>query len=295
MLVMPTPSSRTSSRRPWAAYTAVAITAAACIAALLFRGPLLARYWAFRVMRAETPLLRARCLEVLCALAPSAHWAVTALLNSENPADRRDAAEVLRDMPGAWARERLLELLRDPDDMIREAAEEALIIRHESEVIPTLKSYYQCADIDVALRACDLLVSLRTPEAVRVLTELTYEEADADRRVGLVDALKYVGTPACVPGLLRLLEDDRVSDQPSLVERKVLRAFGRIRADARVPALATLATSAPRRQTIAERAAAALGQITGLELPFRSDAPEPERREYHRRWEEWYLTQSENE
>jgi len=217
------------------------------------------------------------------------------LLNSRNPADRRDAARVLEWMPGAWARERLLELLRDPDDEVREAAEGALGFRHEDAVIPTLKSYYQCADTNVALSACAVLSYLRTPEAIRVLTGLAGEEADVDRRAGLVDALDSVGTPACVPALLRLLDDHRLCDQPSLVERHLLRVWQRIRTDPRVPALATLATSAPRRQTIAERAAAALRRITGLELPFTSDAPEPQRREYHRVWEEWYLTQGEGE
>jgi len=295
MLCMSAPSARTLTRRPWAAYTAVAITAAACVAALLFRGPLLARYWAFRLMHAETPALRSSCLGVLCRLAPSAHGAVKMLLNSRNPADRRDAARVLEWMPGAWARERLLELLRDPDDEVREAAEGALGFRHEDAVIPTLKSYYQCADTNVALSACAVLSYLRTPEAIRVLTGLAGEEADVDRRAGLVDALDSVGTPACVPALLRLLDDHRLCDQPSLVERHLLRVWQRIRTDPRVPALATLATSAPRRQTIAERAAAALRRITGLELPFTSDAPEPQRREYHRVWEEWYLTQGEGE
>ncbi len=52
-------------RRPRVAIVMIAITAAACIAALVFRTPLRSRYWAWRVSQSGDSAERARDLTAL--------------------------------------------------------------------------------------------------------------------------------------------------------------------------------------------------------------------------------------
>ena len=131
------------------------------------------------------------------------------------------------------------------------------------------------------------LERLGTPAALTALDELTLQPADVVRRAALVDALTGLSQPACVPPLVRLLSDRRACDLPPRSEETVQRALGVLQASG-YPVQATSApASEPRPQTIAERAAGALGKITGIQASFTPETPEANRTAAERAWLQW--------
>jgi hypothetical protein len=272
---------------PRLAIAAVVLTATACVAALVFRTPLQSRIWAYRLAHATTPAERAAYLGPLCNAGERARWGIAALLADRMPDVRQYGALALQHVKTDWARQRLLALLRDPDEPVRRLAAVGLAIQFDERVIPTLKQYYETGDDDSAAAACLALERLGTPAAVAALAESAPRPADVARRADLIDALEGIGTPACVPALIALLSDDRPCDLPPRSEELTARALQGLAAAGYPRQPASLPTTGPRPHTVAERAAAALAQITGLDLPFSSDAPDEERAAAIRQWTQW--------
>ncbi len=282
-------------RRAWGAYLAVIIAALFCLTALLFRAPLLARYWAWRVAHTSSVTERAAYIGALCRAGAAAQWGAAALLAHGDPDVRQYGIVLLQGLKTSWARERLLDHMTDPDANVRHLAAVGLALRGDAAVLPTLQRLYQGGDVPAARTACVALEYLGTSEAMRVLEELAAEPAEAERRAALVDALAGIARAGCVPGLVRLLSDERVCDVSSPTEEAGRRVWDGVQAEGYFAAVASLPASQPGGQTIAERAAAALGRITGLHGTNWASRSPAERAAAGQQWLEWYARRADGE
>ena len=277
-----------SRRRPRAAFVMIAVTAAACLAAIAFRTPLCARYWAWRLMRATTAAESSAYLAALCNAGDSGRWGINVLLTSNDAAARQYGVLVLQHVKTPWARQRLLDLLTDQDPSVQELAALGLAVRGDDAVIPTLKWQYETGDAALAASACRAFEHLGTPEAVAALYEMAFQPADAVRRAALVDTLSGIGTAECVPALLELLTDERACDVPSRRESPPAGVVDRLRAAGYVVASTSAPATGATPRTVAERAATALARITAVNAPYSSDATEGERAAARQKWTAWW-------
>jgi HEAT repeat protein len=265
----------------------IVLTSGACVAALVFRTPIRSRYWAWQVIQAHSVAERVAPLTCLCNAGDAGRWGAAALLAHPDEEIRQYGVVVLQHAESDWSRRALLQALRDSSESVREMAALGLAVRGDDTVIPELLRIYADGDDPSARAACLALERLATPAAVAALTGLTREPADAARRAALADALAAIGSENCVPGLLELLDDGR----PCGVETRAERVLARLAPLLAERGLSEPATSrpasAPVTQTVAERAAAALAQITGLSPPFAPDLTVEQRNEAVRVWSDW--------
>lgn len=268
----------------------VVVTAIACGAAIVLRVPLRSRWWAARVIKTDDPNERAGCLTALCNAGDAGRWGTSVLLDHPDPAVRSAGVVVLQHVRSEWSRRRLLAALADTDANVREMAAIGLAIHGDESIIPRLIEMFRSADAGAARAACIALEELGSPAAVAGLAELAAlgpTEVDADRRGMLVDALSGIGTPACVPPLIALLDDLRPTSLPTRGEQLARRALAA--AMQQRSELLTASTTQPssRGQTVAERAADALVRITGIDPHFASDAPQESRDAAVDAWSSW--------
>lgn len=275
-------------RRPRFAILTIALTVAACLAALAFRTPLRSRYWAWRIEHAGDVMERAVYLGALCNAGNQGRWGTSVLVRHADPAVRQYGVLVLQHVRVPWARALLLEGLTDRDPSVQRLAALGLAMHGDNAVVPSLKWLYETGDAASANAACLAFERLGTPDAVAALDELTLAPADVARRAALIDALGEIGTVECVPALLRLLSDHRTCDVPSRADGMAQRALAGLQAEGYALAPASRPTTTTSVQTVAERAAAALARISGVNTPFSSAAPEEQRLAAEREWTEWY-------
>ncbi len=264
-------------RRSRLAAGLIALTAAACAAALLFRLPLCGRYWAWRLARAASPAESAAYLDALCNAGDASRWGVRALLADERPNVRQYGVLVLHHAKTAWARERLLDLLADSDASVQELAALGLAVRGDDAVIPTLKWQYETGSPATAAGACRAFEHLASPDALTAMYELAVQPADVERRAALVDTLAAIGLPECVPALLELLADDRPCASAARTAAPPVEIADRLRAAGYNVVTPTAPATYPRPTTIGERAAVALAGITAIDVSYSSDGPAEER------------------
>ncbi len=266
---------------------AIALTLVGCASAILFRAPLRARWHAARLAAADTPAERAALLQALIAADDAARWGVSALLAASAAENRQYGVLVLHHLRSDWARERLLDALRDADPAVRRLAAVGLAIHGDERVVPALRTLYRDSEPGSAAAACLALARLGTPTAVAALTQLASEPADVIRRAAVIDALGEIGAAACVPPLLALLDDERHCDAPAPDEEMAARALAALHAEGRALA-ASQPISAFRPRTVAERAAAALHRITRRGSPTAwMDLEASARAECRAEWSEW--------
>lgn len=273
----------------------IAVTLAACLAALLFRTPLRSRYWAWQVETASGINERAAPVTHLCNAGDAGRWGTEFLLAHPDEEIRQFGVFVLQHVQSDWARRRLLQMLADPSAAAREMAALGLAIHGDATVIPVLKQMFAGDDVGAASAACLALQRLATPEAVAALATLSAQPADVAQRAALVDALAAVATPSCVAPLLDLLSDHRPCDAATRAER-VLAHLAPLVAESGLVELtpadaASQPTSGPAPRTIAERAAETLARITGLSPPFASGLPDQQRQDAARVWRDWVAAQ----
>jgi len=255
-----------------------------CAAALLFRTPLRTRYWAWRLAHAGSAAERCTYLAALCNAGPAARWAIRALMIDPQPEVRQYAVLVSQRLENDWARRNLLEAAKDTDAGVRRLAAAALALHGDDSVVPVLKWLYQAGDEISATTACMGLARLGSPAAVNTLNELSREPAETSRRSALADALVHVGKPECVPGLLRLLDDER--EYSSTAPEVSLR--GELATELEIAGYRLSTTPSTTSQgvvTIAGRAAEGLQRITGLALPCES---RQERMSAAQQWRDWH-------
>lgn len=257
----------------------ILVTLIVCGAALVFRGPLRARYWAEKLDRSHDPHERARFAAALASAGVDAAWGVERLLRSPSGESRQFAALLLQSHPSTWARDRLMTLLTDADDGVRELAALALAMRGDELMIPRLEELYASGDARSAAAACVALERLGTAAAIAALDRLSRRPAEVEARAALVDALDGIRQCACGPVLLKLLSDERAGDIPTRAERQAERLLLRAIISAPPPA------SAPPR-TIATRAAAALERLTGIRQQGTDEASRDAAATAWRRWVE---------
>lgn len=265
----------------------IALTATACLTALLFRTPIRSRYWAWQVIEARGAAERAAPLTCLCNAGDAGRWGTAALLTHRDAEIRQFGVLVLHRVESEWSQRQLLHALADPNEAVRELAALGLALHGDETVIPVLEQLYAEGDTASAAAACLALERLATPGAVAALTALAREPAEASRRAFVVDSLAAIGTRECVAGLLALLDDHRPCPAATRAER-FLERFGSWAGERGIvePAISPPA-SQPVSQTVAERAAAVLTRITGLSPPFASGLPEKRRRAATQIWRDW--------
>jgi hypothetical protein len=287
---------RTKRRWPRASTLMVLVTALACLSAVLFRTPLRSRFWAARVIAAQSAADRAAYLTLLCNAGDAGRWGTAVLLDHPEAEFRQFGVLVLHNVRSGWSRGRLLGLLSDSDESVRELAALGLALHGEQSVIPHLQRIYESDATESAALACAALGRIATPQAVAALTELVPRPGGVSRRAALVDALAAIGTAACVPALLELLSDDRAYTQPTREARLASELLANLSPAQRagIPAEipSSLPTVAPTGRTIAERAAFALVRITGVDPGFSSDQPPSEREQARRAWASWQASES---
>ena len=284
----------TGQRRPKLALLAIGLTAAACIAAIAFRTPLRSRYWAWHIAHSTTQDQRSTYLAALCNVGERGRWGVSALLASRDAEVRQYGVLVLHHIRTPWAQARLLNAVTDPDPSVERLAAVGLAIHGDESVIPMLKWLYQAGNEHSASAACLALERLGSPAAIAALDELSLEPADVAHRASLVDALAGVSKPACVPALLRLLSDARSCDRPPRSEQAVQRALGMLQASGQPVHVFSAPATGPCAGTIAERAAEALGEITGIRVPYSSAGSESDRTEAQHAWQQWFVSHRSN-
>jgi hypothetical protein len=272
---------------------AIGLTLIACLGALFLRGPLRARYWAWRLANAEEMQARAAYLGALCNTGDEARWAVHALLVDERPTVRAYGAMVLQHVNAPWGRDALIKALRDEDEVVQRLAALGLAVRRDDTVVPKLMQLYQVGSDSTAVAACHALGRLATPAAAAALRELAPPPAPPDRRAAIVDALAAVAgqsdEPAlaaeCACALIGLLADDRTCSLLLPDEVELARLGPLLAAQGHVASAPATTTAA---QSVADRAAAALGRITAhaLERPW-SDTPAEGRAAAAQAWHAW--------
>ena len=276
----------------------IALTAAACLTAVLFRTPIRSRYWAWQVVHSDNVAERVAPLTCLCNAGDAGRWGTRVLLAHPDAEIRQFGVLVLQHVRSDWSRRRLLQMLTDPSAGVREMAALGLALQGDDTVIPELKRLYAGQYAESAAAACLALERLATPEAVAALAELARvepvpnrstqsETPDVMRRAALVDALAAIGTVDCAAALLDLLDDCRACDLP----RRDERLLARLTPLAIERGLIETPTSQPSQtfvgRTIAERAAAALTHITGLSPSFACELPRERRDHAARIWHDW--------
>ena len=262
----------------------IVITGAGCVAALFLRTPLRSHYWASRVIESPDAAERAVYLTALCNAGDAGRWGTSRLLNHASEDVRSAGVIVLQNVRTDWSARRLLEMLSDQSRHVRELATLGLAIQGDESVIPRLREMFSSGDEATVGAACVALERLSTPASIATLTELADVDATIVQRAHLIDALDGIATAECVRALVSMLNDDRICPIPTRASQL---AFDALSGADELRALAgdlTSQPSTPPTGTVAERAAAALVRITGIEAAFTSEMSEAERKESGRRW-----------
>jgi HEAT repeat protein len=265
----------------------IGVTLTACLAALLFRTPLRSRYWAWQVVQAGSTEERAAPLTCLCNAGDDGRWGTEILLTHPDAEIRQFGVLVLQHARSDRSRRRLLQMLEDPGEAVREMAALGLAIHGDVSVIPRIRRLYTEGDASAASAACLALERLATPEAVAALAALATQPAEERRRAALVDTLDAIGTPDCAAALLHLLDDHRSCPVGPRAERLLARLAPLGARGGLAEWTTSRPTSERAAETVAERAAAALTRITGLTPAFASDLPDEQQAAAARVWRDW--------
>jgi hypothetical protein len=287
MRVMKTKKSFLARVRP--AHWALALTLAACLVTLLVRTPLQARYWAWRVAAAEDDATRDQYLGALASAGAAGSWGISALLSDARAEVRQYGVLTLQHVTGAWSDAQLLAAIDDPDADIRRLAAAGLGMQSRPDVVPALVALYRDGDSAAAEAACLALAHIGSAEAIAALNELAGEDADVGRRAAVLDALRMLSRPACVPGLLAFLEDRREAAVAPLFAALQARAVALL---AGRGYRAAEAQPAAVPEALAARAARVLEVITGVDAGFAIDGSAEERAAARARWARWYAEQA---
>ena len=125
---------------------------------------------------------------------PNTSRAIAEQAADSDPASRAKAAESLATVPEPWAREQLLNLLKDTIGAVRDAAREALRKQGVAAVDVLLKALDN-ADPKIAAYAAERLGELRAPEGIRSLL-LALKFGAVEVRAAAIRALIQYGTTA---------------------------------------------------------------------------------------------------
>ncbi|MCG3128467.1 MAG: hypothetical protein CHACPFDD_03356 [Phycisphaerae bacterium] len=272
--------------RRYGPYAAVGATAIACLFALAFRSDIRARLWAAQLRDCDDPQRKAALLTALCNAGPAARWGISSLLRDDRPDVRALGVIGLHHQRSPWSRQALLERLEDESEDVRELAALGLAIHRDPAVIPALEALFRRAAPAGAESAALALERLALPESVAAIQRLDDRALEPGRRAELLDALRGIGSPQCAALLVGMLADDRIVAAPTRGERMASRMLAHPAA-APLHAASRPADAPPAARTIAQRAADALAQITGVQPAFSSTRPAADRAGAADVWRAW--------
>ncbi|MCX7598301.1 MAG: HEAT repeat domain-containing protein [Armatimonadetes bacterium] len=148
---------------------------------------------------------REEAVSGLAALGAAAVPAVLEQLRQGNSRARVGAALILRRLRPPQAVAALIERLGDAEEIVRDAARDALEDFGE-DAVPALISRLKDPDELVRTGAAEALGLIKDLRALKPLLECAHAESLATREAA-IDALGEIGHPAAVPALINLLND----------------------------------------------------------------------------------------
>ncbi|HYO93528.1 MAG TPA: HEAT repeat domain-containing protein [Polyangiaceae bacterium] len=215
--------------------------------------------------------LTATALPARALLWPNAIQRIEQDLTTGDVAQRRGAAERIRELPAAVARRAVLHALTDDDVPVRLSAAQAGRALRLVDLPKRVMAWLTEPDLRLRLAAAELLAAAPNPGAIGPLTR-ALSDAEPLVRATAATALGVSGSSQAVVGLLGQLDDSA----PEVRER-VVRALARLR-DVRavVPLVAKVDDPQPAVRRAAARALGELGDaraVSALILALRdSDA-----------------------
>lgn len=273
--------------RRWLAGALVFVVLAFCVLVVLKRDAVRSRYWAYCLRHADSDSSWQLYASALCNAGAGARWGISVLLEDEASAHRKIGVLALANIDAPWAREALIERLRDPDGEVRMLASVTLG-RGDGDLalIERLGDAVRAGSAAAAQAAGLTLARLGTPEALGELRVLAQASLPAGKRAGLIDALELLRQPGCVEPLLGMLGDARPCGQARYADGVTRDAL----AGAVVEGAAG-GSEPPRARPVDEpvglRAAAALNRISGLAVAYSPEMAPVERAAARRVWQQW--------
>ncbi len=192
------------------------LLAAAWVGVLSNRRPLLARWWGWRLARAETGAEQAYYLQRLIASGPDAVGAARALAVDADPWVRCMGVGLLHQDLSESGRRLLRAALTDADDRVRELAAMGLAARQDEAAIEPLAEWIASGKKHEGVVALGALRSIGTPQARAAIRAVAADAADASIKAQAIEALGALEDSEAVDWLIDQLGDDRParSDTP---------------------------------------------------------------------------------
>ncbi len=245
------------------------------IGLMLFSHPLRARYWGWRLARAETEVLRDYYASRLAQRPQAALGVARGLLTHTDPDVRLLAVHVIDRADGDHAETFLLAGLKDREVRVRDAAALAVGRRRGADLVSRLTELATGDDDAVAAAAVYALQRDARPLAVDAMIRVLETTESLAVRVQAIESLGLLGVQRARPALTNRLSDrGNVTVMPAN-ERGVWRALA---AQPDRPELRRLAEpSGPgvTRKTVGDYAAEALRRIRRESAPASGPALRP--------------------
>lgn len=222
-----------------------------------FRNQLRARWWAYRLVRAEQVEERTEYLRLLVSLGPTAVPVAEGLLGQTDPSMRSLAMPILHHAECDRAHRLLVDATNDHDEVIRQQA--VLGLRGYGDV-PTLSRIARREDPAAACAAVIGLASLASPQAIDVLIDLVPPKANHDGlavRVQAIQSLGQLEVARAAAALRACLDEQTVFEGMTAAEQSAAVALRMLHPDQDV--------AEPEPRTVAAFAAQALRSIAGPE------------------------------
>lgn len=287
----PQPRRHNARRRKWIAIGAFVVLWAMAVSV---RWEIRTRWWAWRLVEAQSAESRGYYLTCLTSVAERALGAASYLLNRPAAEHRMYGLAILHRCRGERARALLVRAMSDPDQDVRESAALGLAVHHDQAALPTLLAMLQSKQEPTAVAAAVALERIGGDRATAALIESIQAAAQNDMvvlRAQAIDSLGILGTRQAVPALIDCLTDERPLTTRPAADRRLDQAIQVLGGDLRKHGLdpdAVRDTAPP--QTIADLAARALSRITGESFGFRSTDPPHRKAAVARMYLRWWET-----
>lgn len=224
------------------------------------------------LLRSDHPGTRNRAGSLLEQLGKAEPRALIRLSSDPDPRMRLFAANIIAGTGDHDLAPRLIELMKDADVNVQDAAVVGLGRMRASSAVPALRDRLRASDPWACFSTIDALGTIGSPEALRALLDGA-QAADPQMRSAYIDAAAATGLPEAAAGLLDLLS--RFIDAGPLVAKALLGPLAHTLADPRfnTPGLAALLADGLARATPED----ILRALSAPELPIRAAAIEAAR------------------
>lgn len=245
------------------ATAALIVVGLACVAAIIWRVPLRSLYWASRVIAAKSNDDFAAHVTLLCQAGDAGRWGTARLLRHHDAAIRQAGVVVLQHCRGEWSKKQLVSCLSDADETTADLAAIGIALRRGEFEQSELRRLCESADPSIATAAVYALGRAAQPDDDEILSAVLTNSGEAAIQAETIEALQAFHTESAATALLSALERPDAFTGVTRAERVAQRAFaGAARTGG--PTINGSASDISDSQTIAARAAVALGRVTGL-------------------------------